>query len=132
MQITGSTMDPRTGPAGWLTGKVDIDAVAAPHATSTFAVLVHFTAGARTAWHTHRTARPFVLPARGRPDEVIHPFDRVFLETGENHRHGAAPNRFMVDIAMQQNDESGEGGRPMSWGAHVTDERYGAAPPRAS
>ena len=31
----------------------------------------------------------------------------------------------MLHIAMQQNDESG---RPVSWGRHVADEEYNAAP----
>ena len=30
----------------------------------------------------------------------------------------------MVHIAMQQNDESGS---PVTWGRHVSDEKYGAA-----
>lgn len=39
---------------------------------------------------------------------VLHaPGDRVFFEPEENHWHGAAPNRFMIHIAIQQNDESG-------------------------
>ena len=60
----------------------------------------------------------------GGPIEVIRPGDRVFFEPGENHWHGAAPNRFMVHIAMQQNDETGS---PVTWGEHVTDEQYAAA-----
>jgi len=56
---------------------------------------------------------------------VIRPGDRVFFEPGENHWHGAAPNRFMAHIAMQQNDESGRAGGMVSWGKHVTDEQYG-------
>jgi len=52
----------------------------------------------------------------------------VFFEPGENHWHGAAPERFMVHLAMQQTDESGS--PYASWGEHVTDEEYGAAPPR--
>ena len=32
------------------------------------------------------------------------------------------PNRFMVHIAIQQNDETGT---PVVWGEHVTDEQYG-------
>ena len=56
---------------------------------------------------------------------MIRPGDRVFFEPGENHWHGATPNRFMAHIAMQQNDESGS---PVSWGEHVTDEQYAAAP----
>jgi threonine dehydrogenase-like Zn-dependent dehydrogenase len=34
--------------------------------------------------------------------------------------HGAASDRFMVHIAMQQNDETGS---PVTWGEHVTDEQ---------
>src|SRR5437764_6660484 len=54
MQITRSGIETQKGPADWFTGDVYIDAVAAPAGTSTFAAAaVHFTPGARTAWHTH-------------------------------------------------------------------------------
>src|SRR3954467_6212543 len=54
MQITRSSIDTQKGPTDWFTGDVYIDALAAPAGTSTFAAaLVHFTPGARTAWHTH-------------------------------------------------------------------------------
>ena len=113
-------------------GDVYIDAVAAPEATSTFAAAsVHFTPGARTAWHTHPHGQTIfvtegvgVCQREGGPIETIRPGDRVFFEPGENHWHGAAPNRFMAHIAMQQSDESG---RPVTWGEHVTDEQYGEA-----
>ncbi len=58
----------------------------------------------------------------GGPVEIIRPGDCVFFEPGENHWHGAAPSRFMVHLAMQQNDESGS---PVTWGRHVTHEEYG-------
>jgi quercetin dioxygenase-like cupin family protein len=48
----------------------------------------------------------------------------VFFDPGENHWHGATPDRFMAHIAMQQNDESGS---PVTWGEHVTDEQYRGA-----
>ena len=73
MQITRSTIDTQKGPGDWFTGDVYIDAVAAPAGTSTFAAnTVHFTPGARTAWHTHPhgqtiSARQFD-PARARAD----------------------------------------------------------------
>jgi quercetin dioxygenase-like cupin family protein len=63
------------------------------------------------------------VPARGRADRGHPPGHRVFFEPSENHWHGAAPDRFMVHVAMQQNDETGS---PVSWGADVTDEQYGA------
>ena len=60
----------------------------------------------------------------GGPVGVIRPGDRVFFEPGENHWHGAAPERFMAHIAMQQNDESGS---PVAWGEHVSEEQYSGA-----
>ena len=54
MQITRNSIDTQKRPADWFTGDVYIDAVAAPAGSSTSAAaLVHFTPGARTAWHTH-------------------------------------------------------------------------------
>ena len=50
----------------------------------------------------------------------------MFFEPGEDHWHGAAPNRFMTHLAML---EVGDDGTPATWGEHVTDEEYGAAPP---
>jgi hypothetical protein len=47
----------------------------------------------------------------------------VYFEPGEDHWHGAAPDRFMTHIAMQEADDSGS---PVTWGEHVTDEEYGA------
>src|SRR4051812_2302732 len=129
MQITRSTIDTQKGPADWFTGDVYIDAVAAPAGTSTFAAAaVHFTPGRphglahAPAWPDHLRHRGMGLCQReGGPIEEIHPGDRVFFEPGENHWHGAAPNRFMVHIAMQQVDETGS---PVTWGEHVTDEQY--------
>jgi quercetin dioxygenase-like cupin family protein len=131
MQITRSSIDTQKGPADWFTGDVYIDAVAAPAGTSTFAAAaVHFTPGARTAWHTHPHGQTIFVTEgvglcqrEGGPIETLRPGDRVFFEPDENHWHGAAPSRFMVHIAMQQNDESGN---PVTWGEHVTDEQYGA------
>jgi quercetin dioxygenase-like cupin family protein len=110
MQITRSSIDTQKGPADWFTGDVYIDAVAAPAGTSTFAAAnVHFTPGARTAWHTHPHGQTIFVTEgvglcqrEGGPVEVIRPGDRVFFEPGENHWHGAASNRFMVHIAMRR------------------------------
>ncbi len=132
MQITRD-IETQKGPSESFTGEVYIDAIAAPAGTSTLAAAnVHFTPGARTAWHTHPHGQTIyvteglgVCQREGGLVEVIHPGDRVSFEPGENHWHGAAHNRFMVHIAMQQNDESGS---PVSWGEHVSDEQYSAAP----
>ena len=50
------------------------------------------------------------------------PGDRVFFEPGEEHWHGAAPNRFMAHLAMLDVDA---GGNAATWLDHVTDAEYG-------
>jgi quercetin dioxygenase-like cupin family protein len=133
MQITRSAIDTAKGPSDWFTGDVFIDQVAAaPSPARVQAALVRFTPGARTAWHTHPLGQTiYVTEGVGRCQreggavEEIRPGDRVFFEPGENHWHGAAPNRFMVHIAMQEADETGS---PVTWGEQVTDAEY-AEPP---
>ena len=134
MQLTRNAVKTTQGPADWFTGHVFIDAVAAPSGRSRVsASSVHFTPGARTAWHRHPNGQTiFVLEgmglaqSRGGPIEVIRPGDRVFFEPGEEHWHGAAATRFMTHIAMLDVDDKGNNAE---WGDHVTDEEYGQAPP---
>jgi quercetin dioxygenase-like cupin family protein len=131
MQITRNGADTAAGPSDWFTGAVFIDAVAAPSGNSRVsASSVHFTPGARTAWHTHPNGQTiFVLEGsglaqrRGGPVEVIRPGDRVFFEPGEEHWHGASPNRFMTHLALLQVDDEGNSA---TWGDHVTDDEYAA------
>ena len=133
MQITKSSIETRIGPGEWFTGAVYIDTVAAPGGGSRLnASSVHFTPGARTAWHTHPNGQTIYVTEgiglcqrRGGPIEVIRPGDRVYFEPGEDHWHGAAPDRFMTHLAMQEVDDQGS---PVTWGQHVTDEEYKAAP----
>jgi quercetin dioxygenase-like cupin family protein len=134
MQLTRNSTDTTPGPADWFTGTVYIDAVAAPSGASRVSASnVHFTPGARTAWHTHPNGQTIwvtegigLAQSRGGPIEVIRPGDRVFFEPGEDHWHGAAPNRFMIHLAMLDVDDEGSAA---VWGEHVTDDEYAAAPP---
>jgi len=133
MLLTRSGGQTSTGPAEWFTGAVFIDTVATPSGPSRLAAsAVHFTPGARTAWHRHPNGQTiFVIEGiglaqqRGGPIEVIRPGDRVFFEPGEEHWHGACATRFMTHIALQQLDADGNAA---FWGDHVTDDEYGAAP----
>ena len=133
MQITRNSAETAAGPSEWFTGSVYIDAIATPSNGSRIsASSVHFTPGARTAWHTHPYGQTIwisegfgLCQRRDAPIEVIRPGDRVFFEPGEDHWHGAAPTRFMTHIAMQQADDQGS---VVTWGAQVTDEEYAAAP----
>ena len=132
MQITRNTTETAKGPSDWFTGDVYIDAVAAnPEPSRVQAANVHFTPGARTAWHTHPLGQVIFVTEgvglcqrEGGPVEEIRPGDRVYFEPGENHWHGAAPGRFMVHVAIQ---EAGDDGSPVSWGEHVSDDEYGVA-----
>ncbi len=129
MQVTKNSIATTPGPSDWFTGAVFIDAVAAPSGSSRLsASSVHFTPGARTAWHTHPNGQTIFVTEglgrcqrRGGPIEVIRPGDRVFFEPGEDHWHGADPERFMTHIAMLDVDEEGNNA---SWGEYVTDEEY--------
>ena len=133
MQIKRNSLDTTAAPEDRFTGSVYVDTVADPsNGSRLFAGNVHFTPGARTAWHTHPNGQTIwvtegvgLCQREGGAIEVIRPGDRVFFEPGENHWHGAAPNRFMVHIAIQEADDSGS---PVAWGEHVTDEQYAATP----
>ena len=106
MQITRNSVGTAPGPSDWFTGNVYIDAVASPSPPSRAAsALVHFTPGARTAWHTHPLGQTIFVTEgigrcqrRGGQVEEIRPGDRVYFDPGEEHWHGAAPDRFMTHI----------------------------------
>jgi len=132
MQITRDASQTATGPSDWFTGTVLIDPVAAPaDGARVQAASVHFTPGARTAWHTHPHGQTlYVIEGVGRcqsrsgPVETIRAGDRVFFAPGEDHWHGASPDRLMTHIAIQEVDEDGNAA---AWGEHVTDEEYAAS-----
>jgi quercetin dioxygenase-like cupin family protein len=133
MQVTRNRIETTAGRTEWFTGVVFIDSVAAPSAASRLsASSVHFTPGARTAWHTHPNGQTIYVTEgvgraqrRGGPIEVIRPGDRAFFEPGEDHWHGAAPDRFMTHLSMVEVDDQGNSA---AWGPHVSDAEYGAAP----
>src|SRR6476469_8334644 len=133
MQITRSSADTLKGSADWFTGDVYIDAMAAaPHPSRVTANLVHFMPGARTHWHRHPLSQTvFVTEGvglcqrRGGPVEVIRPGDRVLFEADEEHWHGAAPNRLMVHLALNEADTDHA---VVHWLAPTTIERRDVGP----
>ncbi|HVM64578.1 MAG TPA: cupin domain-containing protein [Acidimicrobiales bacterium] len=112
------------GPARWFTGEVFIDTVAQGHGPSPTTVgLVHFTPGARTAWHAHTIGQTLYVvegegrvQSRGEPVVTIRPGDVVFTPGQEWHWHGAAPDRFMTHLAVSEG--------AADWGEHVSDPEY--------
>jgi quercetin dioxygenase-like cupin family protein len=112
------------GPADWFTGDVWIDPVAQGHGpTPTSIGLVHFTPGARTAWHSHGVAQTLYVTEgkgrvqiRGEPAITIRAGDIVITPGKEWHWHGAAPDHLMTHLAISEGDAD--------WGEHVTDADY--------
>ena len=129
MEITRATTETGKGPGDWFTGDVFIDAVASPSgAFPVGAAVVHFTPGARTAWHTHPHGQTlWIVEGVGRCQreggevEVIRAGDTVSFEAGENHWHGAAPDRFMAHVAIHPADGDG---KTVDWGRRVSDDEY--------
>ena len=97
MKITRDSGETVAGPAEWFTGSVFIDSVAKASGSSRLqASSVHFSPGARTAWHTHPNGQTiYVLEGvglcqkRGGPVETIRPGDCCLLRT----RRGALARR---------------------------------------
>lgn len=121
------------GPGDWFTGSVFIDPVTTPDLdTRLSASLVHFTPGARTAWHTHPKGQTLwvtqgvgLAARRGEAPQIIRPGNRVFIEPGEEHWHGATADRVMSHLSLVVADEQGNAA---TWGEQVTDDEYAAAP----
>jgi quercetin dioxygenase-like cupin family protein len=129
VEITRTHPDSRRGPADWFTGEVWLDHIAAAPAPSRLrAYSVHFSPGARTAWHRHPfgqvihvTEGEGLVQRRGAPMETIRAGDTVRFEAGEEHWHGATPERFMTHLALH---EAGDDGADADWGPHVSDDEY--------
>src|SRR5260370_16529989 len=106
MQITKNSVKTNPGPSAWFTGSVYIDTVAVPLGPSrVHASSVHFTPGARTAWHMHPNGQTiFVIEGiglaqrRGGAIEVIRPGDRVFFEPAAHHCPRPPPTPFMTPL----------------------------------
>ena len=121
-------MEPRRGPEKWFTGGVWMDAAPADSLPGAGVFRVLFEAGARTNWHTHPEGQIiYVVTWEGRAQREGEPVveigsgDVVYFSPGEKHWHGAAPQYFMVHVAVNPAASSGGG---TEWLEPVTDEEY--------
>jgi mannose-6-phosphate isomerase-like protein (cupin superfamily) len=99
----------RKGPAQWFAGDVYIDAI---HVRKDEPSRMAVTEGIA------------LLGTRDGKVIVARPGQVVYTPPGEEHWHGAAPDNFMVHIAMYEGTAEGDGA---NWLEHVTDEQYKAA-----
>lgn len=95
-----------------------------PDDGSTTVVVVNFSPGARTHWHSHNEGQYiYVIEGRGRvrsrgeKGADAGPGDILWVPPGEEHFHGGAPDAPMVHFAFN-------GGGAPNWGDAVTDEEY--------
>ncbi|MFH3480826.1 (R)-mandelonitrile lyase [Xanthobacter variabilis] len=114
------------GPDAYFTGSVRIDAPFAGSGALS-AATVAFEPGARTAWHTHPLGQTLLVIAglgrvqkAGGPVEEIRPGDIVWIESGEKHWHGAAPDCAMTHIAIAEMKD----GSAVTWMEKVADGDY--------
>ena len=92
---------------------------------------VHFTPGARTAWHVHALGQTLYVTegvgyvqSRGGELMTLRPGDVVWTPPGEWHWHGAAAGCLMTHIAMSETPTEGPA---TEWGDHVGDDVYPTA-----
>jgi quercetin dioxygenase-like cupin family protein len=129
MKVVKSSRPTGLGPKDWFTGTVFIDPIRDPDEQSAIGCAhVRFSPGARTAWHSHPKGQTLYVTdgmglvcRRGGTAEAILPGDIVFIEPNEEHWHGAAEDRFMAHVAMQEADDQG---KVVTWLKHVTDAEY--------
>jgi quercetin dioxygenase-like cupin family protein len=116
------------GPDEMFTGDVYLDPIARGQEPSRIQVnAVHFTPGARTAWHSHGSGQTLyviegvgLVQTRGEERCDIRAGDLVHTPADEEHWHGAAPDHFMTHLSMTERVPD----HPDHWGAHVTDAQY--------
>lgn len=115
------------GPAGMFAGDVWFDALARGREADARinVTAVHFTPGARTAWHSHTLGQTLyvvegrgLVQSRGGAVVGIGAGDVVYTPDGEEHWHGSAPDSFMTHLSMTEGEAH--------WGEHVTDDEYHA------
>jgi quercetin dioxygenase-like cupin family protein len=117
-----------TGPAEYFTGWVAITGQFQREAPSRVSgAVVHFEAGARTAWHTHPLGQTLIVTEgvgwtqiEGGPKLVFYAGDILWCPPEHKHWHGATPTAAMTHIAIQEAKD----GSPVTWMEHVTDAQY--------
>jgi quercetin dioxygenase-like cupin family protein len=122
-------IDTRKGAHDMFTGDVYIDTVVQSVEPSLVRVnAVHFTPGARTAWHSHALGQYLhvvegvgLVQERDEEITVLRPGDTIYTAAGVWHWHGATADQLMTHLAIWQAPEVGT---ESEWGEHVSDAEY--------
>ncbi len=128
IQITRAKTSETTGPADYFTGEVKISGnYKGEEPARVSGATVSFTAGARTAWHTHPLGQTlFIISGKGRVQkeggavESVGPGDVVWIPPRVRHWHGASADEAMSHFAVAE----AENGNVVTWLEKVSDEDY--------
>ena len=114
------------GPDTCFTGDVRIDCPFCGSGNLSGAT-VTFEPGARTAWHTHPLGQTLLVTAGSGlvgywngPVQTINAGDKIWIEPGEKHWHGASPTTAMTHVAICEMVD----GKAVDWMEKVSDEQY--------
>ena len=116
------------GPAATFTRDVWVDTIhSGPQAGRARLAVVRFAPGSRSHWHSHRLGQTLhviegIALLGSRDGSVIEarPGDTVYTAPGEEHWHGAAPDRFMAHLVLMEGDASDA--PQTDWAEQVTDD----------
>jgi 4-carboxymuconolactone decarboxylase len=117
-----------SAPEQYFTGKVETSGFYRGDAPARIGgATVSFSAGARTAWHTHPLGQTlFIVSGKGwiqkenGPVEQVGPGDVVWIPPHVRHWHGASVNEAMTHFAVAEALD----GNSVTWMEKVSDEDY--------
>ncbi|MEV7422167.1 MULTISPECIES: (R)-mandelonitrile lyase [unclassified Streptomyces] len=118
-------------PEEWFTGDVWFDVIHAGQEPSRIrANMVRFSPGAHTAWHHHAVGQTLhvvegvaLIGTRDGTVFEARPGETVTCPPGEEHWHGATPERFMQHLALWEGP--GDDRPETTWLEKVTAGEYG-------
>lgn len=127
--ITPAGSDAASAPDAYFTGSVQISGRYQSEAPARIGgATVSFSAGARTAWHTHPLGQTlFIVSGRGwvqkegEPVQHVGPGDVVWIPPLIRHWHGASSSEPMSHFAVAEALD----GSAVTWMEKVSDEDYG-------
>lgn len=130
-------IEPQTskGPEDWFTGDVYPTIILSGKEPSRIRMgSVHFTPGARTAWHSHAVGQYLhvvegtcLVQERGGGIQILKPGDTIYTAPNVEHWHGASSDSFMIHLALWEAPSPGSDEPVTKWGDLVTDDEYNKA-----
>jgi len=126
--VTKAGSTPSKGPGDYFTGEVHVSGNYRGNDPARISgATVSFTAGARTAWHTHPLGQTlFIVSGKGwvqkegGPTQVVEPGDVVWIPPMVKHWHGATAEEPLVHFAVAE----ALNGSVVTWMEQISDSQY--------